>query len=304
LFGDIQFRNINYSLSGIDSDLQQIDGAYNYQFINPKFGINYFLADKTSLYASYSVGNKEPSRSDFLDNANGKIPQPETLHDFEIGYRKLGDKVLLNTNFYYMNYKNQLVLTGELNDVGTALRTNVSSSFRAGLEMDVSYLITKKWSILANATFSKNVINNFTEIIYDYGTNWDEYNRLEVDYGKTDIAYSPEIIAGAAIKYQLFNGLSLSWNNRYVGEQYLDNTSIKDRKIDGYYLSDFRANYSFSALKMESIGINLAVYNLFNQMYESNGYTYGYRGGGTEIRENFFYPQAGINFMAGITLKL
>lgn len=304
LFGDIQFRNIDYSLSGVDSDLQQIDGKYNYQFINPKIGINYALADKTSIYASYSVGNKEPSRGDFLDNINNEIPMPETLHDFEVGYRKTADKVLLNTNFYYMNYKNQLVLTGELNDVGTALRTNVASSFRAGLELDASYLIAKKWVILANATFSKNVINDFTEVIYDYGQNWDEYNKVEIDYGNTDIAYSPEIIAGATIKYQPFDGLSFAWNHRYVGEQYLDNTSKSDRRIDGYYLSDLRVNYSFKALKMESIGINLAVYNLFNQMYESNGYTFGYMGGGSEIRENFFYPQAGINFMAGITLKL
>ena len=304
LFGDLQFRTIDYRLSGVDSDLQLLNGSYNYQFINPKIGLNYVLEDKTSLYASYSVGNKEPSRGDFVDNSTGEIPLHETLHDFEVGYRKRSDNILLNTNFYYMNYKNQLVLTGELNDVGTPLRTNVASSFRAGIEMDVSYAVTTKWIVMANATFSKNVINNFTEVIYDYGQNWDEYNKLEVAYNKTNIAYSPEIIAGGTIKYQPIKALSFAWVHRYVGEQYLDNTSNRDRRINGYYLSDFRANYSFKALKMESIGLNLAVYNLFNQMYESNGYTFGYKGGGAEVRENFFYPQAGINFMAGITLKL
>ena len=141
-------------------------------------------------------------------------------------------------------------------------------------------------------------------MIYDYGQNWDEYNELEIDHGNTNISYSPEIIAGGTVNYMPLSGLVLSWVHRYVGDQYLDNTSNETRKIDGYYLSDFRANYSFEALKMESISINLAVYNLFNNFYESNGYSFGYRGGGSEIRENFFYPQAGVNFMVGFTLKI
>lgn len=304
VFGDIQYRTIDYSLKGIDSDQQLLNGAYSYQFLNPKIGISYSFKNNTSLYASYSVGNKEPSRTDFIDNPDGDIPKHETLHDFELGYRKVADKLRLNANLYYMNYKNQLVLTGELNDVGSALRTNVASSYRTGLELDLSYQLIKQVSIMANATFSKNIINNFSEVIYDYGQNWDEYNAVNIDHGNTNISFSPELIAGGAINYQPLNGLALSWAHRYVGDQYLDNTSDDTRKIKGYYLSDFRVNYSFSALKMKSIGINLAVYNLFNNVYESNGYTWGYRGGGAEVRENFLYPQAGINFMAGITLKL
>jgi iron complex outermembrane receptor protein len=250
------------------------------------------------------VGNKEPSRTDFIDNPDGGIPEHETLHDFEFGYRKVANKLRLNANLYYMNYKNQLVLTGELNDVGSALRTNVASSYRTGLELELNYQLIKQVSIMANATFSKNIINNFSEVIYDYGQNWDEYNAVNIDHGNTNISFSPGVVAGGTINYQPLNGLALSWAHRYVGDQYLDNTSDDTRKINSYYLSDFRVNYSFSALKMKSIGINLAVYNLFNNFYESNGYTWGYRGGGAEVRENFFYPQAGINFMAGITLKL
>ena len=303
-FADIQSRNIDYTLRGIDSDQQSIDGAYQYHFINPKIGLSYLVRNNTRIYASYSVGNKEPSRTDFTDNPNNEIPEHETLHDFEIGFKKSSDKLKLNTNFYYMYYKNQLVLTGELNDVGAALRTNVASSYRTGIEIELSYQFFEQLSISANATFSKNIINNFSETIYDYGTNWDEYNEITVDHTNTSISFSPEIITGGSINYQPVKGLLLSWHHRYVGEQYLDNTSNKDRRINSYYLSDFRANYGFSALKMKTISLNLAIYNLFNNYYESNGYTFGYLGGGSEVRENFFYPQAGINFMAGITFKI
>ena len=303
-FADIQYRAINYTLSGIDNDRLPVDGDYNYQFINPKAGLNYRLTPGTNLYLSYSVGNKEPVRTDFIDSPDGSLPVPETLHDIELGYKKTGTKLRLNLNFYYMYYQNQLVLTGELNDVGSPLRTNVASSYRTGLELEATYAIAPEWTVMGNATFSKNMINNFTEVIYDYGQNWDEYNVVRIDHGTTNISFSPEVIAGGSIRYQPTAGLAINWIHRYVGDQYLDNTSNNNRKIDGYYLSDLRVNYSFSALKMKSIGLNLAIYNLFNNLYEANGYTFGYRGGGAEVRENFYYPQAGINFMAGITLKL
>jgi iron complex outermembrane recepter protein len=281
-----------------------LSGNYRFQFFNPKVGINYMPTSNTSLYASYSVGNKEPSRTDFVDSPSNEIPLPETLNDFELGFKKSVDKLSVNANFYYMSYKNQLVLTGELNDVGSPLRTNVASSYRTGIEIEFSYQLSKQLSLMANATFSKNIIQNFSEVIYDYGQNWDEYNEIIINYGTSNISFSPEIITGGAINYQPLNGLNLSWVHRYVGNQYLDNTANEGRKINSYYLSDFRANYSFSAFKMKSISVNFAVYNLFNNFYEANGYTFGYRGGGTEIRENFFYPQAGVNFMAGLTLKL
>ncbi len=303
-YADIQYRSINYTLTGIDNDRLPIDGQYMYQFVNPKAGINYRLTPGTNLYLSYSVGNKEPVRTDFIDSPDGSLPEPETLHDVELGYKKVSDKLRLNANFYYMYYQNQLVLTGELNDTGSPLRTNVNSSYRTGLELEASYTFNPQLSLMTNATFSKNIINNFTEVIYDYGQNWDEYNTVRIDHGNTNISFSPEIIAGGTIRYQPVSGLAINWAHRYVGDQYLDNTSNENRKIDGYYLSDLRINYAFSALKMKSIGLNLAIYNLFNNRYEANGYTFGYRGGGAEIRENFYYPQAGINFMAGITLKL
>jgi iron complex outermembrane receptor protein len=169
--------------------------------------------------------------------------------------------------------------------------------------LDLAYKISESLTLLANTTFSKNIIDQYTETIYDYGPNWDEFNVVERNYDQTSIAFSPEVIAGGTIRYSPMSGLNLAWVHKYVGEQFLDNTGDLTRQIDGYYLSDFRANYNFAAFSMKGISLNLAVYNLFNNLYEANGYTYGYIGGGSEIRENFYYPQAGINFMAGVTLK-
>ena len=203
-----------------------------------------------------------------------------------------------------MDYKNQLVLTGELNDVGSPLRTNVESSYRTGVELVAGIKLAEKFDLNLNATISNNIIRDFTETIYDYGQNWDEYNAIQIGHGKTSIAFSPNVIAGGSLRFYPVKGMSIAWNHRYVGDQYLDNTSNDSRKIDAYYLNDAVFAYSFSALKMKTITIKGAVYNLFNTMYESNGYTWGYRGGGEEVRENFFYPQAGTNYMVGITLKL
>ena len=302
-FADIQYRGIDYTLYGLDNDGQFLDNNYTFQFVNPKVGLTYFLDNNQSIYASYSVGNKEPARSDFIDNTNGITPTHDTLHDIEVGFRKTKSKLQMNTNFYYMGYKNQLVLTGELNDVGASLRANVPRSYRAGIELDMGYQFTPKIMLSANATFSKNIIDSYTETLYDYGPNWDEFNIIERTFENTNISFSPEIIAGGTIRYTPIEGLNLAWVHKYVGEQYLDNTSDETRKIDGYYISDIRANYSFIALGMKQLSINVAVYNVFNNFYEANGYTYGYLGGGAEIRENFFYPQAGTNFMAGLTLK-
>jgi iron complex outermembrane receptor protein len=304
LYGDIQYRTVDYRIKGINSDRQPLNENHNYNFFNPKVGLNYQLANNSSVYASYSIGNKEPLRVDFIDSPDGNTPTHETLGDLEIGYKRQSKSLNLNANFYYMNYSNQLVLTGELNDVGASLRKNVPSSYRTGVEIDLSYRYNEKWALSANATFSKNIINNYTEVIYDYGQNWDEFNTISIDYGNTNISFSPEITSGATLQYQPIQGMSFNWAHRYVGDQFLDNTSNEERKIGGYYLSDLRASYSFSALKLKAITFNIAVYNIFDNYYESNGYSYGYRGGGEEIRENFFYPQAGTNFMIGLNLKL
>ncbi|MCB0496347.1 MAG: TonB-dependent receptor, partial [Cyclobacteriaceae bacterium] len=262
------------------------------------------LSNNSLVYASFSVGNKEPNRSDFVDSPDNQTPKPETLRDIEAGFKKKSETMWLNANFYYMDYKNQLVLTGQLNDVGSPLRTNVDKSYRAGIELEGRYDINPTISVSANATFSKNIIQSYNEVLYDYGVSWDEYNEVATTFNNTSIAFSPSLVAGGSLIVHPVDGLEIAWVHKYVGKQYLDNTSNESRKLDAYYVSDARASYGFSALGMERISFNIAVYNLFNNLYESNGYTWGYIVGGTEYHENFYYPQAGAHFMAGLTIKL
>lgn len=303
-FGDLQYRWVSHALSGIDSDRLPINEVNTYNFLNPKMGITYQLSNNSLVYASFSVGNKEPNRSDFVDSPDNQTPKPETLRDIEAGFKKKSETMWLNANFYYMDYKNQLVLTGQLNDVGSPLRTNVDKSYRAGIELEGRYDINPTISVSANATFSKNIIQSYNEVLYDYGVSWDEYNEVATTFNNTSIAFSPSLVAGGSLIVHPVDGLEIAWVHKYVGKQYLDNTSNESRKLDAYYVSDARASYGFSALGMERIFFNIAVYNLFNNLYESNGYTWGYIGGGTEYHENFYYPQAGAHFMAGLTIKL
>ena len=304
LFVDLQYRNVDYRLFGIDNDRLPLDEYHVYNFFNPKAGLTYQPNAKTTIYGSFGIGNKEPSRGDFVDSADGSTPLHETLNNLEIGYKYKSDRFSINANYYLMDYKNQLVLTGELNDVGAPLRTNVDKSYRTGIEILAGFRIAKQLDININATFSENKIKNFDEVIYDYGMNWDEYNPVITRYSQTSISFSPDIIAGGSLVYKPLNGLYFRWINKYVGDQYLDNTANDQRKINAYYISDFLVSYGFSAIKMKEIRVTGAVYNIFNNLYQANGYTYGYIGGGQQIHENLYYPQAGINYMVGLTLKL
>ncbi|WP_420581514.1 TonB-dependent receptor [Reichenbachiella sp.] len=304
LFGDLQYRTVDYTMKGNDNDGLTIDQSHNYNFFNPKFGLKYQINDRSNVYASVAIGSKEPVRSDFTDNVSGTIPKAENLTDFEAGYSRTSSKYSFQANFYWMDYKDQLVLTGELNDVGSSLRANVDKSYRAGIELQAGYQLTEDLKVNANATISKNKIESFDETIYNYGVGWDEYNADVISYGETDIAFSPNVVAGGNLDYSPLSGLNLRWIHKYVGEQFLDNTSTDSRKLDAYYISDAVATYTFTGESFKAISLKLAVYNLFNKMYSANGYSWGYRGGGDEIRENFYYPQAGTNFMLGLNIKL
>lgn len=306
VFADMQYRKVGYSLNGIDSDRQLINEDYAFDFINPKIGFNYQLANSSSIYASYSIGNKEPNRGDFIDSANDQTPKHESLYNLEAGFKKRTNNYWLQTNLYLMDYKNQLVLTGQLNDVGSSLRTNVDKSSRMGIELEAGVSINSMLDLNANVTLSKNTINSFDEVIYDSGVNWEfnPANEVTINHSNTQISFSPNITAGGSLIFHPIDDLEFVWINKYVGKQYLDNTTNENRKLDGYYITDLRANYGFSALGIKRISLNIGVYNLFNKLYESNGYTWGYRGGGDDIRENFYYPQAGAHFMAGLRLEL
>lgn len=296
LFGDLQVRTVDYHTYGVDSDRRAIDTGNSYNFFNPKFGLSYQVNSNSSLYASYAIGNREPDRNDFIDSPT--LPQHETLGDLEIGYNVSRSRYMIGANLYYMNFKNQLVLTGALNDVGGSIRTNVDHSYRTGIEFTGGYVFSTKFSWTGNFTYGQSKIKKYVEELNDYleggvGTN---------TYEDTYIAYSPDIIGASQFTYSPLKGLDLSLFSKFVGEQYLDNTSNDSRKLDSYVVNDLIINYTIKTKFIKEIGINLMVNNIFNVEYESNGYAFGYLYG-EEYRETYYYPQAGINFMAGLKLR-
>jgi iron complex outermembrane receptor protein len=301
LFGDAQIRKVDYITKGIDNDLRNIDLGDEFTFFNPKVGFTYTLNNTSNIYASYSIGNREPSRNDFLDSPI--VPKHETLRDLEIGYKLNTQKYAIAANFFHMNYKNQLVLTGELNDVGSSIRTNVDKSHRTGIELTGGIQIIEQLNWTANLTFSQNKISDFNEVLYDYGEFFDEYDVINNGYKDTDIAYSPNVIANSTIAYQPLDILNISLLTRYVGEQFLDNTSNSTRKIDAYFVNDLQIGLNFKTDLIKEIGISLLINNILDHEYESNGYTFGYFAGNFDGRENYLYPQAGRNILAALKLR-
>ncbi|MFT6872067.1 MAG: iron complex outermembrane receptor protein [Roseivirga sp.] len=304
IFGDLQYRTVDYSGIGVDNDLRPIDFDKNFNFFNPKVGATYQLTNNANLYASFAVGNKEPNRSDIIDAAPGVDPQHETLNNLEIGYKRQSSTGSFEFNYYLMDYKNQLVLTGEVNDVGAGIRTNVADSYRMGIELSGVMKLTKGLFWSANVALSQNRINAFDEIIFDYGAAFDEFNEVRTTFTDTDISFSPSVVAGSQLSFIPTSGIEIALLSKYVGEQFLDNTSSDSRKIDAFFVNDLRINYAFETKTIKEVSINLLVNNILNLEYESNGYTFGYFGGQSfEVRENYFYPQAGTNFLLSLGLS-
>ena len=304
LFADLQYRTVQYDINGTGDKRQNITqkaagGVTHYQFFNPKFGVNYQVNKFSSVYASYAVGNKEPSRQDFVDNAP-KAPLAENLQDLEAGYRLTGTKFSFDANFYYMNYKNQLVLTGQVNGVGESIRINVAKSYRAGLELSATWKLAEKWKLAANTTFSQNKIKNFTETIVNYDGDADKINK----FAKTDISFSPNLIAGGQLSYAPGKNVELAWLSKYVSKQFMDNTSDTHRSLNSFFVNDIRASYSIKPKFVKELTFSLLVNNLFNHLYESNGYTYSYISEKQTVTENFYYPQAGTNFLLAVKVRL
>ena len=303
LYGDLQVRHIAYNYLGIDqnfNELVSLNQALTFTFFNPKAGLTFDLNDRSNFYASYSVANREPVRDDFIQSSVNSRPRPERLDNLEIGYRFKGARSFIASNFYFMNYKDQLILTGEINDVGAYNRTNVSESYRAGLEIEGGFMVCKQLSVSGNLTLSQNKIKAFNE----YVDNYDTYIQEVIAHKNTDIAFSPNIIAAAGIMYEPIKNLEIGLLSKYVGKQYLDNTSNEDRKLNPFTTTNLNVAYSFKKWGFEAITFGVQVNNLFNEQYENNGYTWGYISGGKRITENYYYPQAGRNFMIRLTLEI
>ncbi len=299
IYGDVQARFIDYTSAGVDNDQRVIAIDEQFFFVNPKFGVSYQPNGKNVFYASFAQSNREPVRNDFIDAVPGVVPNHETLNDLELGWTYHKSKLTLGVNTYLMAYNNQLVLTGEVNDVGSPIRTNVDESYRAGLELQANVEFARGFYWRPNLTLSQNRIAAFNEILYDYTTGFDV---IEIAHENTDIAFSPSIIGGSQIGYRTTFGLEAVLMTKYVGEQFLDNTSSRDRMIDDYVVNDVRLTYSVKTKRLKDVQLSLLVNNILNEMYASNGYTYSYVFGST-ITENFYYPQAGTNWLLGLKVK-
>ncbi|MDZ7744128.1 MAG: TonB-dependent receptor [Bacteroidota bacterium] len=299
---DLQYRGVDYKIDGIHDDLRDISQENIFNFFNPKAGLYYDLNENNSVYFSVGVANREPSRSNYRDADSNDVFKSERLLDFELGYSMKKQKYGLEANLFYMDYKDQLVLTGELNDVGAAIMTNVPESYRAGIEVVGGVKILEKLDWKLNATFSQNKIRNFVEYVddWDYSTGEPQISK---ELGTTGLAFSPGIIAGNRITYELFEGLKLSFISKYVGRQYIDNTSSRSRSLNPYFVNDLLINYSFKTKFIDEISFHLMINNLFNEEYETYAWVYRYIYSGEYWEMDGYFPQAGINVLGGLTLS-
>lgn len=294
LTADFQLRHIEYDIFGTDNDGINIDISESLTFINPKLGLNYRLNNSNQVYISYAIGNKEPGRSDYIDNETS--PEAERLYDLELGYKYHTPRFNGELVFYNMSYKNQLVLTGALNDVGSALRANVEHSYRRGVEWSMAADITEKLSFMGNLTFSQNKINKFNDVLYDYTNGFEE---IITTIENTDISFSPSSIIGGVVDYKLTQNVNLGYRIKHVGAQFLDNTGNEDRQLSAYTVSDLTFQVTPRLKFAKRAKVIFEARNVFNVLYASNGYTYSYIYG-EPITENFLYPQAERNFMVTI----
>jgi iron complex outermembrane receptor protein len=296
---DLQYRKVYHSGRGTDNDLRNIDFTGNFGFFNPKAGLTYQI-NNHSFYSSVSVANREPSRSDFTDHKTGDIPKPERLTDWELGWNHTGKTGSLFVNVYYMNYRNQLVLTGEVNDVGSPLRRNVEESFRRGIELGFEQKIAEKLKAGGNLSLSQNRIKRIANVIPDYFT----YQQNDSVFNNVPIAMSPGINGAVWLEYSLMKNTSLRYIHKYVGRQYLDNTGDKYRSLNPYHFGELWLQKSYTLKSGAAVDIQFQVLNVLNAMYASNGYTFMYTYGSRDInQEVFLYPQAGRNVMGGITIR-
>ena len=319
-YADLQYRYIHYTIDG-DNDkwdftatpphLQRLDVRENFSFFNPKAGLFWQINPNHSTYASFSVAQKEPTRNNYTDGLFDELPRPEKMLDYELGYTFRNSRFTAGVNLYYMDYTDQLVLNGKVNDIGEAMAENVKDSYRMGIELSLGARITDwlRWDL--NGTWSKNRIKNYTGYMSDYNQNWKElYTQTAIYAGDTPISFSPSFMGNSLISFN-YKGFDASLQSQYVSRQYLDNFGTKDNSLDAYFVNHLSASYSFQTRYTKGITIGATVYNLFNTKYETNGYSQSvalYENGDKTKpyvikHDPRFYPMAGTNILAHITFR-
>lgn len=308
IFGDLQYRGIDYVLSGNDDDLQSLDQSHKWGFFNPKGGLFYQITPAQEAFFSVGMAHREPSRSDIKDAmkyGTNQTPNEEMLIDYEIGYNYKSQLFALGVNLYYMDYKDQLVLTGKLSDSGYPLMTNVESSYRTGIELMAGVMPTTWFRWDANLTLSQNRIKNFVEYVDLFDSNWNFIGQQENHLGDTDISFSPSVVGSSIIKIFPVENMGVSVISKYVGSQYIDNSSSPDRMLDAYFVNNVKLNYNLNLKGTKGVSLQFLVNNVLNEQYVANAWVWRavFDDGSPEYREDGYYPQAGINFMGKIVVE-
>lgn len=302
LFVDLHYRRVRYTIEGNHEDFRDLGQEHTYNFFNPKGGIFYTIDEQNGLYLSVACSHREPSREVFVDADQHQIGnvRPERLVDYELGYNLKCHKLNLNTNIYYMDYKDQLVLTGEINSVGKAIMTNVEKSYRLGFEASANYQICQLFGVSGNVALSRNKILDFTDFIED----WDNGGNHSTYLGTTNISFSPDLIAGFDLVCTPVKNLDIRLQGQYVSRQYLDNTSCQTRSLDPYLTTNANVSYEWEQKVFKTLNLSLSVNNLLNSKYCSNAWVYRAWTAGGEYLEDGYFPQAGINFMFGLRIGI
>ena len=313
LYLDLQRRRVDYIFEGYDRNGVPSEQEVSHAFFNPKIGLFHDLNQSQSIYVSFAVANKEPNRNDYVENKADEYPSHETLYDTEVGYKQSGEKFSLGVNLYHMKYKNQLVLTGQINDVGAYRRANIDESYRKGIELEATYKLSDKMTWAGNMTLSENKIISHTE----YVDNWDTWGQEKIDYENTDLAFSPTAIWASIFNYKVDKNISIDFISKYVGEQFIDNTSSDDRKLDDYLVNNLRLAYEWDSKIFKTAKLTLQVNNLLDNEYVSNAWVYRFVSDGYDPREYdhyvnadsergynmaAYFPEATRNYLLGLTL--
>ena len=311
IYADAQYRHIAYRIDGSNDKWndatdshQQLTVDKRFNFFNPKAGASWQINGSNRLFASVGVAHKEPTRNNYTDGKLNEHPAAERLVDYEAGYTFSYKLFTAGANIYFMDYKDQLVLTGELNEIGEPLAANIPDSYRTGIELIASIALPCGFGWSANTTFSHNRIKDFTEVLYDDNT----YERWEIRHRDTPLAFSPAIIANNTFSYE-WHSIEAALQSQYVSKQYMSNYGVEEHTLDAYFVTNLRLAYSFTPKGVQKITIGATIYNLFNEKYENNGYAgsgYYTSNDGTRHRYNYagYAAQAGINAIGHVTVEL
>ena len=313
---DLQTRFVNYTFEGFNENGDIANQTVDLKFFNPKYGLFYSLSNNSSFYVSYSEGKREPNRNDYIESSPNSRPKPEILFDTELGYRYNSKYINLGINLYNMDYKNQLVNTGEINDVGASVHSNIDESYRRGVEIETNLKLSRKLNWSGNITFSENKIVAHSEYI----DNWDTWGKDTINYQNTDISFSPNIIAKSQLSYDLGN-LQASWIIKHIGNQYIDNSQSLDRMLEKYTLNNILFSYDINLGDIKNAKITLLVNNILNKEYINRAWIYRFSSEGWDptsgedsdpyINKDSdgynmigYFPQATRNYLLGLTLSL